>query len=62
MNFLPYIERFNSKTNKKINILLDTGANKNLIRPGLFPEILLKTTKETQVKNMFGVQKSNKKI
>jgi hypothetical protein len=35
---------------------------KNLIRPGLFPEILLKTTKETQVKNMFGVQKSNKKI
>lgn len=52
MNFLPYIICTNIKTNEQLNLLLDTGANKNVLRPG----ILQKTqpTNKTTIKNISG--------
>lgn len=52
MNYLPYLETVHPETKLKIKMLIDTGANKNIIRPGLLisPEII----KSFPVKNIRG--------
>lgn len=35
MSFLPYIICTNIKTNEQLNLLLDTEANTNVLRPGI---------------------------
>jgi RNase H-like domain found in reverse transcriptase/Reverse transcriptase (RNA-dependent DNA polymerase)/Integrase zinc binding domain len=62
LNFLPYIETTNKKTGKKMNILIDTGANKNIIRPEIIPNKLFKSIDQIQIKNVLGTQTVNKKI
>jgi len=50
--FLPYIKILDKYHQRTLNILIDSGANKNLLRPGI-----LKGSKEchhTSVKNMYG--------
>lgn len=53
------MECANNKSNQKIKLLVDTGANKNLIKPGLLQNC--NTTSETLIKNITGFHKINKK-
>lgn len=54
MNFLPYLE-----SNSGLKFLLDTGANKNLIRPGILKN--MKKTKQVTIKNITGTHIINRK-
>lgn len=59
MNFLPYISCKNSKTNAELKLLLDTGANKNVLRPGIIPKT--QNTLKTTIKNISGTYSINRK-
>lgn len=59
LNYLPYLKCTNTKTNQRIKLLLDTGANKNIIKPGLIPHT--KVIKSTSVKNITGTCIINRK-
>ena len=52
LDYLPYISSTNTKTNKTINLLIDTGANKNLISPGIIENCI--PTKNKSIKNVAG--------
>lgn len=56
---MPYIECVNHDSDKTIKLLIDTGANKNLIKPGLLPKF--KETTETKIKNITGCHVINRK-
>lgn len=58
LNYLPYLQSYNSRTKQTINLLLDTGANKNVIRPGIIEG--MKNTKDTSIKNISGNHKINR--
>lgn len=59
LNYLPFISSTNSITKQTIRILIDTGANKNIVRPGILtnPD----TSKNTSVNNISGNHTINKK-
>ena len=60
LNYLPYLACHNSKTKQTIKILIDSGANKNIIRPHI-----IKKTEKTEpkvIKNILGTQKVDQKI
>lgn len=59
LNYLPYISRENQITKQVIKLLIDTGANKNVIRPGVVTNC--KLTKNTTIKNISGNHKINRK-
>lgn len=59
LNFLPYIKSTNTKTKQSIKILIDSGANKNIIRPGILPNA--KEIEPKHVKNFSGSQIAEKK-
>lgn len=58
-NFLPYITCSNPKLKTTLKLLLDTGANKNILKPGIIPKP--KTTTNTRIKNITGIHSINKK-
>lgn len=58
-DFLPYIRVKDKINNNNIRLLIDTGANKNIIRAGIIPTTETKTN--TTVNNIFGKQIINKK-
>ena len=51
-NFLPYIKIQDTQQNSILNILIDSGANKNILRPGILKKA--KTIKPTLTKNFCG--------
>lgn len=57
LNFLPYLECYNSKTRKKIKLLIDSGANKNIIKPKIIPQPTRINTQK--IKNILGTQEVN---
>lgn len=59
MNYIPYITSANTKTGRSIKLLLDTGANKNIIKPGIIPNT--QKTKKTTVKNISGTHVIDRK-
>lgn len=58
-NFLPYILIEDKSNRKKIRLLIDTGANKNIIRDGILPTI--ENTNTTTIKNILGTHIISKK-
>lgn len=59
MNYLPYVESQNSVTKQTAKLLIDTGANKNVIRPGFLVDC--KPCTNTTINNISGKHKINKK-
>ena len=59
LNYLPYLESTNTRTNQTIKLLIDTGANKNVIRDGIITN--MKPSKNTQIKNISGTHNISKK-
>lgn len=59
LNYLPYISSTNYKTKQTIKLLIDSGANKNVIRPGILTNC--KETISTTIKNISGNHVINKK-
>lgn len=59
LNYLPYISSTNYKTKQTIKLLIDTGANKNVIRPGILTNC--KETINTTIRNISGNHVINKK-
>lgn len=60
LNFLPYLVSNNSKTGKQIKLLIDTGANKNILRPGIIPTKFLEKVNQT-ITNISEVGKIERK-
>lgn len=59
LNFLPFIKCKNKLTGKNIKILIDTGANKNIVKPNTIPKHLLSFEK-SKIKNILGTQEVTK--
>lgn len=51
-NFLPFIKIYDKRQNSTLNILIDSGANKNILRPGILQKA--KKIKPTITKNFCG--------
>lgn len=51
-NFLPYIKVRNTDNDTTLNILIDSGANKNILRPGILKKV--RKIKPTLTKNVCG--------
>lgn len=52
VNYIPYIESKNLKSGIIIKLLIDSGANKNLLRPGIIKTNM--KTKSSQINNING--------
>ena len=59
LNYLPYITSTNFLTGQINKLLIDTGANKNVIRPGILTKIT--PTKNTKIRNIAGNHQINRK-
>jgi hypothetical protein len=59
LNYLPYISCRLSESKEKIRLLIDTGANKNVIRSGVLKHT--KQIKDKQIKNIAGNHTITKK-
>lgn len=59
LNYLPFITSQNTKTAQTIRLLIDTGANKNVIRPGILTNV--RPSKDTKIKNISGNHKISRK-
>lgn len=59
MNFLPFLELSHPDTNKSVKLLIDTGANKNVIKPGLLKNP--KPVNDISIKNISGSNNVTKK-
>ena len=59
MNYIPFITSQNFITKQTIKLLIDTGANKNIIRPGIITNC--KPSKKTKIKNISGHHTINSK-
>lgn len=57
LNYLPFITTLNG--NRNIRLLIDTGANKNVIRPGILTNV--KSIRKTEIKNISGNHIINQK-
>lgn len=53
MNFLPYLEIKHPETDTLIKLLIDSGANKNIISPGFLTQTKLINT---SIRNVNGNQ------
>jgi hypothetical protein len=60
LNFLPYLKCTNSSTKQIVRVLLDSGANKNIIRPGIIPDA--KPIEPKNIKSFNGTQTATKKV
>lgn len=56
---MPFISRRHKRTNQIIRLLIDTGANKNVIRPGILTNT--EPTTNTNIKNIAGNHVINRK-
>lgn len=54
LNFIPYLECHNSRTKETIKLLIDSGANKNIIRPKIVTNT--RKIKAQKIKNILGSQ------
>lgn len=59
MNYLPYLKLLHPRTKKPLKILIDTGANKNIIAPDVI-ECVQKVS-DTPIKNICGSHTINEK-
>ena len=60
IDFLPYLLCTNTHTRQEIKLLIDTGANKNIIRPGIIPRKVF-VPAQTSIKNISGKHKIERK-
>lgn len=60
LDFLPYLTSTNSKTGKDLRILIDSGSNKNFIKPGILKHTQ-KLNKPIKSKNISEIQHTNTK-
>lgn len=59
VNYLPYVTCMGNDLKQKIRLLIDTGANKNVIRPGVLKNI--KHIRNKQIKNISGLHEITRK-